>query len=222
MTPFADPGTFTIIPHSIDTVTTSLTPFTSNDLGTPYNPESARYLSYFDYSYPEIEDWTQTPEQLKANVTAQIYSMYDTNEIFGKRHAHSHPPSLRARKALTPGSETKEWSIDVSVNKFDLNGEGFWLRFFVGDIPQNPQDWLTSADCVGSVQIMPPPHLGEGPFPELVEYDELSLDNEVVKAGYDPLDVHAVAGFLEKNLQWRVQKVSKSLFRRKRQMLMLI
>ncbi|TVY55332.1 Polyphenol oxidase 1 [Lachnellula cervina] len=211
VTPMTDPGTFTIVPKSIDTVSTSLTPFTSNNIGTAHTSISARYLSYFDYSYPEIEDWTQTPAQLKANVTSQIYDLYDPNQVFGPRHDHRQSRTLRARKALTPGSTTKEWTIDISVNKFDLNGEGFWVRFFVGDIPQNPQDWLTNAASVGSVQVMPTPHLGEGPFPELLEYDELNLDGEITKAGYDPQDIHTVARHFEKNLQWRVQKLDGSV-----------
>ncbi|TVY48584.1 Polyphenol oxidase [Lachnellula occidentalis] len=206
LTPLQDPGTFTILPKSIDTVTTSLTPFTSNNIGTLHTSTSARYLSYFDYSYPEIEDWTQTPAQLKKNVTSQIYDLYDPNQVFGQRQTQT----LRARKTLMPGSSTKEWTIDMSVNKFDLNGQGFWVRFFIGDIPQNPQDWLTGA-CVGSIQVMPTPHQGDGPFAELLEYDELNLDDEITKAGYDAQDIPTVAGFFEKNLQWRVQKLDGSV-----------
>jgi tyrosinase len=210
-TPYPDQGTYTITPQSMDNIATSLTPFSSSALGQPYNSASSRYVGYFGYAYPEIEDWHQTTQQLKINCTQQIYNLYDPNSIFGKRHDHRHKPvpvpALQKRKQLSPGATTKDWSIALSVNKFDLDGVGFWLRFFVGDIPQNPQDWAST--CAGSVQIMPPRLTGNGPYPELIEYDELSLDDEVAAAGYDPEDIHGIGRYLGKNLQWRVQKVSR-------------
>lgn len=115
------------------------------------------------------------------------------------------------RKVVTPGTKTKEWTVDVGVNKFDLDGSGFWLRFFVGDVPADAKSWMDNKACAGSVHVMGPPFAGEGPEPVLMEYDELSLDAEVAKAGLDPLDLHAVARFLGQQLTWRVQKVCFSL-----------
>jgi len=209
-TPFPDQGTYTIPPGNMDSVATSLTPFTASALGQPYNSASARYTGYFDYAYPEIEDWHQTPQQLKKNCTQQIYDLYDPNSIFGKRHDHRHKPtpvpSLQKRKQLSPGARTREWTIALAVNKFDLDGVPFSVRFFVCEVPQNPQDW--SKTCAGSVPVMPPPLTGNGPYPELMEYDERSLDDEVAAAGYDPEDIHGIGRYLGKNLQWRVQMVS--------------
>ncbi|TVY85032.1 Polyphenol oxidase [Lachnellula suecica] len=206
--PKTNPGTFTIIPGSLDNIATGLTPFTSSQLGQTYNPTSSRYLSYFGYSYPGLNDWNVTAKQLKSNVIQQIYSSYDPNGIFGKRDVHQTSGStLQLRGGFTPGAKSKEWSIGIAVDKFDVGGDGFFLRFFVSGVPQDPQDWFINDDCLGSIQVMPTPHSGHGPFPVLMEYDELSLIREVAKAGHDPEDVHAVARFLEKNLEWRVQKL---------------
>lgn len=75
-------GTFSITPGTLDTTQTPLAPFTSNQRGQSYTSGSSRKLSTFRYTYPEIQDWNQSPAQLRANVTAQFNALYNPSGAF--------------------------------------------------------------------------------------------------------------------------------------------
>lgn len=190
------PGTFAIPPGNLDTQSTPLEPFSSNSRGQFYTSASSWKTSTFGYTYPEIQDWNQTPAQLKANVTATVNRMYNPQGTFPKR-------------AATPGSQTKSWSVALNVSRFDLQGESFTVRVFLGDIPENSEDWPLSSECAGSFTVFPPPHQGNGPYPTLTAYYEIDLTKDLSDNGVDPTDVAAVEKWLEGNLNWVVQKVSQ-------------
>jgi Tyosinase C-terminal domain len=130
-------GTFAIPPGNLDTQWTSLEPFTFNGRGQFYTSASSWKISTFGYTYPEIQDWNQTPAQLKSNVSAAINRMYN-------------PQGIPAKRAATPGAQTKAWSVALNVSKYDLQGERFIVRVFLGQIPENPEDWPLSSGCAGS------------------------------------------------------------------------
>ncbi|KAF4635965.1 hypothetical protein G7Y89_g2127 [Cudoniella acicularis] len=202
LTPLSEPGTFTLPQGSLDTLSTSLTPFTSNSHGQFYNSNTARSMKSFGYTYPEIEDWHQSPTDLKNNVTAQINKMYDPNGIFQQNPQQA---AIAPRSTLTAGSATIEWSVGIQVAKFDLDGAYFVVRVFLGEIPVNPQDWAKSPTCVASVPIMPPPHQDEGPYPDTRVHDEFDLTKAIVGAKHNPEDVQSTVPYLKSNLSWRVQ-----------------
>lgn len=206
MTPLAhEGGTMSIPSGNNDNTDTSLWPFTSDSAGTVYTSSSAYELSTFGYTYPEIGDWSQSPENLKNNVTAQVNAKYDPNSIF--RNA----PSLRPRDTFRPGQETVEWSVSISVSKFDLAGTHFAIRLFLGTVPSNPQDWPTCDPGLGSMQIMPPVIKNSTGMPAIIVHDEFSLTKAIVEAGHNVSDVGAVKQYLKDSLQWRAQKVSLTI-----------
>ncbi|RDL42060.1 uncharacterized protein BP5553_02039 [Venustampulla echinocandica] len=208
MTPLSEPGTYAILRNSIDTVDTPLPPFTYNTQGNTYTSASSSNTRTFGYTYPEVEDWSQSPEQLKANVSAQINRMYDPNGMFHKKSRSITPrPSLQDRSALIPGSTIREWSIAIEVSKFALDGDNFAVRFFLGDVPSDPKDWPRSPSCAGSVLIMPPPHIGDQPMREVILHDEISLEKAVAKSSHDSNSVGDVVPYLKGILNWRVQKL---------------
>jgi len=59
-------------PGPNDTLSTPLSPFSTNSQGTQWTSASSQYLETFGYTYPEIQDWNQTPAQLSSSVTAQV------------------------------------------------------------------------------------------------------------------------------------------------------
>src|SRR5450756_1550021 len=66
LTPMSEgPGTFALAPGTLDTQYTPLEPFSSNGRGQFYTSASSWKTSTFGYTYPEIQDWNQTPAQLK-------------------------------------------------------------------------------------------------------------------------------------------------------------
>jgi len=83
------------------------------------------------------------------------------------------------------------------------------VRVFLGDIPENSEDWPLSSECAGSFTVFPPPHQGNGPYPTLTAYYEIDLTKDLSDNGVDPTDVAAVEKWLEGNLNWVVQKVSQ-------------
>jgi tyrosinase len=204
-----EPGTYSLAHNNIDAPMSPLYPFTSTTLGQLITPASSASPAKFNYAYPEVEDWHQTPDQLKANVTAQINQMYDPNGIW-----RNTPPLLLLEKknALRAGAVTREWSVAVKVAKFDLDGNMFRIRMFLGDIPANPEDWPLSNSLIGTMSVMPPPYSGPAPFPDIPLFDEWSLTKAVIAAGHDPTNAHDVSRYLKKKLDWRVQRVSFHLF----------
>jgi len=114
-------GTFTIPPGTQDTMNTLLEPFSSNGRGQFYTSSTAWKMNTFGYTYPEIQDWNQTPSQLQSNVIAAVNKMYN-------------PQSTPTKRAATPGGLAKEWSVGLSVSKYDLEGERFIIRVFLGAV----------------------------------------------------------------------------------------
>ncbi|KAH8770537.1 hypothetical protein BGZ57DRAFT_437429 [Hyaloscypha finlandica] len=187
------PGTFALPPGTLDTQSTPLEPFSSNGHGKYYTSASSWKTSTFGYTYPEIQDWNQTPTQLKQNVSAIINRMYHPQGTFSKRGA----PYV---------AQTKEWSVALNVSKYDLQGERFIVRVFLGQAPKKPEDWPFSSGCVGSFSVFPPPHQGNGPYPTIIAYSEIALTKGLKENGVDPTNVEAVEKWLENNLKWGVQK----------------
>ena len=198
-----EPGTYSISHNNLDTSMTPLYPFTSTTAGQLYTSQTSFNIAKFSYAYPEVEDWHQTPDQLKRNVTAQINQMYDPNGLWKNT-----PAQIGARSALKAGDVTREWSLACKVAKYDLNGEMFHIRMFLGDVPGNPKDWALSPTLIGTMFVMPASYSGPKPFPVIVVHDEWSLTRAVIDAGYNPNNLHEVGSYLKKNLLWRIQKVS--------------
>ncbi|PVH87280.1 Di-copper centre-containing protein [Cadophora sp. DSE1049] len=194
-------GTYAVTPNTLDTLTTPLAPFAPTGAGPYYTSTSARLTSTFGYTYPEIQDWTQSPAQLRANVTAAINTLYSPNGArinprTGEVESRTHVPKKQAT----------EWSVGIKVSKFDLSGERFIIRLFLDTVPKDPNDWPMASSCVGSFTVFPPPHSGGAPYPEVIAYSEASLVDGLAHLGRDATDIHGVRKFLRRALQWRVQK----------------
>ncbi|KAG4435031.1 hypothetical protein IFR05_009487 [Cadophora sp. M221] len=194
-------GTYALMPNSLDTVSTPLAPFAPTGAGPYYTSTSARQTSTFGYTYPEIQDWLQSPAQLKASVTAAINRLYNSNTA----RVNPRTSEMESRKHV-PNKQETEWSVGIKVSKFDLSGQRFIIRLFLDTVPEDPKDWLMASSCVGSFPVFPPPHSGGAPYPETIAYSEFSLVNELARLGRDATDIHGVRKFLRRALQWRVQK----------------
>jgi tyrosinase len=116
--------------------------------------------------------------------------------------------SVTPRAITTDGHEQIiEWSVAFSVPRYQLNGQRFFVRAFVGEVPQDPKTWATSASCAGSFVVLPPPQPPTGPVPDVQTHDEISLVQALSNVGHDGQDVNAVVEYLKTNFQWRVQLV---------------
>jgi tyrosinase len=192
-------GTFTIVPGPNSTLSTPLAPFSLDKQGDFYTSATSQSLSTFGYTYPEIQDWNQSPQQLQAIVISKVNALYGP----------SSPNSKRAIAA--PGSNVTEWSVAVSVSKFALNGRRFIIRIFLDSVPDDAKSWATSMNCVGSFAVLPPPSRVAGPLPDTKIYNEISLVEALEARGYDGQDIDATVAYLTGHLQWRVQTVGAPL-----------
>lgn len=199
-------GTFTLAPNSMSSASTPLEPFTSDDNGPYYTSMTVQQTSLFGYTYPEIQDWNQSPAQLKANVSAAINRLYNPNIAKVKRESGD----IMESRALLPGQTTREWSVGLKVNKFDLGGERFIVRLFLGGVPEDPSSWASSSACVGSFPVFPPLAPKIGPVPVIEAFSEISLVQWLNDNGKNTPDAAAMNKFLQKTLEWRVQKVCSS------------
>jgi tyrosinase len=197
LTPFPDHyGSYTLPgggDHN-DTLSTPLEPFSTDTEGHFYTSSMVQSLKEFGYSYPEIQDWNQTPQELQAKVITQV------NHLYGPSAAKI------KRRGSGPQAPTKVWSVRIHVSKFDLGGQRFIVRIFLGDVPQNPLSWSTSETCIGSFPVFPPVQSTEM-HPQIPTHNEISLTAGLKARGYDGQDSTTTAKYLERALHWRVQLV---------------
>ncbi|PBP16171.1 tyrosinase, partial [Diplocarpon rosae] len=194
-------GTFSIAANSLDTASTPLEPFAAHGDSPYFTSSAVRQISTFGYTYPEIQDWNQSPAQLKANVTAAITKLYSPDGSKFTRRAGEIQST-----DLLPGQQSREWSVSIRVSKFDLDGERFIVRLFLGAIPRDPGAWATSSSCVGSFPVFPPPRPATGPLPQVIAYSEVSLVQALQEMKQATNDASATTNYLQKRLNWRVQK----------------
>ncbi|OWP06274.1 hypothetical protein B2J93_2512 [Marssonina coronariae] len=194
-------GTFSLAANNVHTASTPLEPFAADGDRPYFTSSSVRQISTFGYTYPEIQDWNQSPAQLKSNVTAAITTLYGPGGSKIKRRAGDAPST-----DLLPGQPTREWSVGIRVSKFDLGGERFIIRLFLGAVPQDAGTWATDPGCVGSSPVFPPPAPAAGPLPQVMAYSEVSLVRALHELGETTHDASVMTAYLKEHLNWRAQK----------------
>lgn len=192
-------GNYVIPPNTVVDVNTPLQPFRNQATNQWWTSESARHISSFSYTYPELQG-NLTPEQLKANVTVAINSLYNPSNAAGQR---------LFREFQAQNQSTREWSVALSVSKFDLGGERFKVMFFLNGVSASPDDWDLCETLAGSAVIFPPPQSSKNVTSDkLTTYSEVDLGESLEQNGLDLNNVSSVVEYLRTKLEWRVQKVS--------------
>lgn len=96
----------------------ALTPFHSDDSGTLYTSETARFTSSFGYTYPEVVDWGVDSTQLSSNVRAKLNQLYNPTGSSSKR---SLKEKRRGNTALlSPNGADHQWFVNIRVDKWAL------------------------------------------------------------------------------------------------------
>lgn len=219
ITPLADYyGTYTIVPGSIDTASTSLKPFAITS-STFYTSDTCKSMSQFGYSYPEIMDWNMTAAQMTSYVTGRVNALYNadgSNSKIKKRNFENREPSSEHQYEGPSTNKTlREWTAALSVSKLDLQGQRFIIRLFLGKVPEDPKEWGGCESLVGSLVILPPPGATANGAAGALAYDEIVVLREPVVGGSykghdEDGDGEGTEEFLKGYLKWRVQLVSFS------------
>jgi tyrosinase len=99
-----------------------------------------------------------------------------------------------------------EWSVRL-ISKKNALGESYTILLFLGEVPENVEDWRMSPNLVGTHYVMthsrpvPDPHDGfevEGIIPL-----NLALEDHLPS-----LTSALVVPYVHKNIHWRIQKAS--------------
>lgn len=110
-------GTFGTEEGSTIDVDSPLKPFFDSKLDY-YTSKSASQIKTFGYTYPEISDWSMTPAELAAYVTARVNDLYGQGADTGPR---SGPRSLA--EGSTAGSSkpvATYYSAEIGVERSDV------------------------------------------------------------------------------------------------------
>ncbi|POS84167.1 hypothetical protein EPUL_005395 [Erysiphe pulchra] len=195
-------GNFIILPHTVVDENTSLIPFRDQKSGEWWTSASARSLDSFSYTYPELQG-NQTPEELKKNATSAINRLYNPNGTIRRRFV-----GMIDNKSEISRLSTREWSLAISVSKFDLGGSRFRILFFMGDVPLDHENWERYSSFIDSVIIFPPPHSSTSEnLPQIITHSEVDLNDALQRNGRDVEDAPTVIKYLRTQLEWRVQKM---------------
>ncbi|PGH15646.1 hypothetical protein AJ79_02239 [Helicocarpus griseus UAMH5409] len=88
-------GDFMKAPGTMEDAKTPFAPFREPS-GEFYNAETSRHLAPFGYTYPEIEDWEKTPEELATSVRKQINRLYNRRGDNNQQKRNNGPLTARA------------------------------------------------------------------------------------------------------------------------------
>jgi tyrosinase len=105
-----------------------------------------------------------------------------------------------------------EWSVRIRCNEFELGGS-FSVLIFVGTVPDDPKQWLTSPSCVGihDVYAGSAPHDSDSRGDCEVEGYVRLKGGLLEQLGASELTPDVVVPYLKSELHWRVLNVSFTL-----------
>ena len=191
-------GTYTITSGTTDYSYTALTPFSSDTAHTFWTSDSARTTSIYGYTYPEIWDWSQTPQQLTQNVTSQINAMYGSGSTPG--HKRSTTGKLNGR----------EWFLNVAVNQLAFE-ESFVVRVFDKEPLALAANWSSAPNLLGSVTVfVTPPEVRSArsiTASTITVHGEVSLQAALEAAGIQGTNLAVATAYLKEHLVWKLQSV---------------
>ncbi|OAP63560.1 hypothetical protein AYL99_02787 [Fonsecaea erecta] len=148
----------------VDSGTTALAPFHSDDGSTLFTSDDVRSTRTFGYSYPELPDWEMSPDELANNPFIKWYNQ----QLNAKEQA----------KIL------EQWSISVLVDRFPLN-TSFCIDFFMGDAPDEVSAWPAAPNLIGTYAQFNPANvtmLHPNGYPEGQVRGEISMTHTLAAA----------------------------------------
>ena len=216
------------MPTRLPLILPALTPFHSDDAGTLYTSETARYTRTFGYSYPEIVDWNVNSSQLSSNVRAKFNALYNPTGGITKRSS----PNKRAKAAVQfPNAADYQWFVNVRVDKCVAPSEvsqhsdcleltflirsalpsSFFIHFFVGPIPSSPETWSFAPTIAASHSVLAPSSTLPQSSPA-ASYGQVSLTHALLSSStLSSLDPDDVVLYLKEQLDWRIQAFDDSV-----------
>ena len=126
-------------------------------------------------------------------------------------HPAPAPPSTEGPTDSPPNRGLWEWTARIEFKKYEL-GTSFSVLIFLGQVPQDPQDWRVSQNYVGGthafVNSVAAFCANCSNQQDVVQEGFVHLNHAIAKlSGLGSLEPNVVEPYLTDALQWRVQKV---------------
>ncbi|KAK6073363.1 hypothetical protein SCUP234_08702 [Seiridium cupressi] len=139
-------GTFTQAPGTWMTADDPLMPFYQDDGKSFHTGRSIAAIKTFGYTYPEINDWSISPDRTRQLVIRQVNQLYGPNKLAlrRKRRSRHHRP----RSSSDDPSLEKQYYVQIGVERSEL------------DLPCTIQVKLGDDLVAGSMAVMAMPSTG--------------------------------------------------------------
>ncbi|KIM38482.1 hypothetical protein M413DRAFT_75996 [Hebeloma cylindrosporum] len=175
-------------------------------------PMSGPTTSFFASSAAAAEVPVETeraaPTQTAAASHAQ--SLLATNG-----HDRGSHPIVQTHHYVPPNHGLWDWTARIEFRKYEL-GVSFSVLLFLGEVPEDPEQWLVCSNFVGAHHAFVNTAAGQCANCRnqgtLVEEGFVHLNHAIAEhSGLGSLDPEVVEPYLTEQLQWRVQKVDGSV-----------
>ncbi|KAL2131576.1 hypothetical protein VTI74DRAFT_4873 [Chaetomium olivicolor] len=158
-------NSYTTYQGDMQTSSTALTPFFSNENGTFWTSDGVRDISKFGYTYPELMRGMSSTrvKSLAKQAVNRLYGSFSPANLFlkglhtrdvkgsGQNVARSEAVTVKEDRIFKSG-HYHEWIANVKIEKQALDGT-FAVHFFLGCPPIDPASWTSSPNHVGTMGV---------------------------------------------------------------------
>lgn len=215
---------YTTSKGQIQNSATALTPFFAGDDGTFWTSDTIRDHRIFGYTYPEVQQSTNTSSKASAAVRKAINRLYGASSPASLFMSEAKTRGLRARPASAVwgvkqveterGSRYREWIANIRVSKQALD-EPFAIHLFIGDVPSRTQDWAFAESHVGAMGVFSSKDM-YGAMAGLTVSGTVPLTkalvDKIMTGELATLDPYDVGRYLRAHLKRRVLTASGKVF----------
>lgn len=178
-----------------------------------FAPTSAPTASFAVASAAAAEVPVETEKATPTHVAAAPHAQ---SLLAVSGHDHGSHPIVQPQHYVPPNQGLWDWTARVEFRKYEL-GVSFSVLVFLGQVPEDPNEWLVSPNFVGAHHAFVNTAAGhcancrnQG---ALVEEGFIHLNQAIAEhSGLSSLEPEVVEPYLTEQLQWRVQKVGLHTF----------
>ena len=157
--------------------------------------------SKLGYTYPDFNGLDMgNPDAVREAISDTVNELYGL-DVFGDL-----PVSSRR-----PDHGLWDWTVRIEFKMYELR-TSFYVFIFLGQVPENPRDWHSSPNYVGSacafVNNVAERCANCTNQQDIVLENFVHLDHAIARLSrLRSLEPHVIEPYLTSSLQWRVQKV---------------
>ena len=207
---------------TIDSGTSALAPFHSDNGTSMFTSDDVRSTSRFAYTYPEMSDTSMDSNTLMYHVRQQVNRLYNPFMFPSRKRTVSRPLrraanfasafsriSLDDAKRLSVNNADRQWFAKITIDRFAYQ-TSFAIYFFMGQPPSDPHLWPSASNLIGSqgqfiiadVAAMHPDGIPGGTIEGEVTLTH-TLVGGMTRGFIAGLSPESVLPVLQHGLQWR-------------------